>query len=545
MGSNPSHETTLPPTGLPGESTPQAASPGRPLLTPNPLQVTVDLDEGAGVESVIPMTGGTITTETSGGTRFTLTIPEHALLSDQKVQMTPVVSIDGLPLSGGLLAAVDLKPEGLLLFAPATLTIEFQHDISPEEFLGFSYLNEGEELFLYPTQVTGSTVSIQLMHFTGYGGGNSSSQDASSMADYPPSSGEDQAMQAAASAVAKSGGKIPTDEFQKILRDWYRSTVEPNLKAAMTNDSDIEQPITEFLRWARKVALCGLTDKFELEIENGKIWIGKAIQNAIKQTSQRCSSQGNPLEARRLMRLAVMSRWLGEWAGPSSAEYTDKAFNELARCGRFELKFDSIIESEAGCQVNFISQVRATVQLKVPEGIDAFVKFQYKGDGNLEYVDFSPPSGCPEQQNMIMCPAQSTGKTGSRFFVVAATLFNLNYHKEADSQPPNIVVIYDPGKPEETMIVQCPDAAEPAEVFKLMEDLGLGKMRMWPDGYWATHKDEILDMGGGEETYVAQDWDYNGGNLYARKLYQGKRGETKLGISVIEDTTMDLFFKPK
>jgi hypothetical protein len=543
LGAPPTDETPLGATAGPGEPISQSSGPGKPLQTPNPLRVTVALDETTSTESVVLSAGGTVIAEGSDGTKYTLVIPENALLSDQEVRMTPVASIDGLPLSGGLVAAIELRPEGLLLFEPATLTIELPDDVSADSFLGFSFLHSGEELFLYPTEVTSNTIHVQVMHFSGYGGGSGSSQDSLNMDKYPPSSAQNQAQQAAASATSKAGGQIPYDEFEDILRDWYTSSVKPNLKAATTDDSAMEASITEFLRWAVQVARCGLTDKFTVELDNGKIDVSKAIKNAVQKVSQRCSSQSNPAEARRLMRLARMSLLLGEEWAPGSAQQAEKALIEVARCGRFELKFDSIIESEAGCQANFISHVRATVQLKVAEGVEAFLANQYKGEGDLEYVDFSPPSGCPEEEGTIMCPAQSTGKQGSTFQVVGATLFNLNFSEEADSQPPSISVTYSPGNPTETMIVKCPEA-ESVEVFKLMQDLGLGEVRMWRDGYKATHKDETLDLGGGEETYVAQDWDYSGGSLYARKLYQGKRGETELGFSVIEDTTMDLFHKP-
>jgi hypothetical protein len=283
-------------------------------------------------------------------------------------------------------------------------------------------------------------------------------------------------------------------------------------------------------------------DRFASEIENGKISVSKAIKNAIGKVSQRCSSQSDPAEARRLMRIAKMTLLLGEWAGPGSSVQAERALNEVARCARFELQFDSTIETLSGCQTNFISHVRATIQLKVEEGTSAFLEKQFKGEGRLEYLEFTPPSGCPEQEGETMCPAQSTGKSGATFTVVGATLFNLNYSEEADSQPPSISVIYDPGDPKETMIVQCPKA-EPVEVFGLMQEIGLGEVLMWRDGYKATHQSEMADLGG-QSSYVAQDWDYSGGSLYASKSYQGKRGETEVGYEVIEDTTIKLIHKP-
>lgn len=90
------------PSSESGETAEEVVSRGEnPTEVPNPLQVTVRLDGGAQSVSIIPVSGGTISAAGSDSTRFTLSFPEHALLSDQEIRMTPISSIDGLPLSGG------------------------------------------------------------------------------------------------------------------------------------------------------------------------------------------------------------------------------------------------------------------------------------------------------------------------------------------------------------------------------------------------------------------------------------------------------------
>ena len=68
--------------------------------------------------------GGQITATAADGTRFTLVVPPQALLSEVEIKMTPVAQVGLFPLSGDLVAAVQLEPEGLLLWEPASLTIE-------------------------------------------------------------------------------------------------------------------------------------------------------------------------------------------------------------------------------------------------------------------------------------------------------------------------------------------------------------------------------------------------------------------------------------
>src|SRR5207302_3054663 len=67
--------------------------------------------------------GGTVSATARDGTKYTLSVPAHALLADTTVSLTPVVSLRGLARGAKLRGAVQLAPEGLGLVRPATLTI--------------------------------------------------------------------------------------------------------------------------------------------------------------------------------------------------------------------------------------------------------------------------------------------------------------------------------------------------------------------------------------------------------------------------------------
>src|SRR5262245_55541497 len=70
---------------------------------------TTPVEEGAihteaakSVTKSIGTGGGSIFTEASNGVEYTLEIPEGALIKSTKITMTPVTSIEGLGLTGGL-----------------------------------------------------------------------------------------------------------------------------------------------------------------------------------------------------------------------------------------------------------------------------------------------------------------------------------------------------------------------------------------------------------------------------------------------------------
>ena len=99
------------------------------------------------------------------GTKYTLTMPKDALLSAVEVTMTPVDTIAGLPLTKGLVGAVQLEPHGIQLNKPASLTIEPPADAPVAEQTAFLYHQGGHDFHLYPLGPE-RTLTMRLMHFS-------------------------------------------------------------------------------------------------------------------------------------------------------------------------------------------------------------------------------------------------------------------------------------------------------------------------------------------------------------------------------------------
>ncbi len=136
--------------------------------TPNPLTVTAIADSSHAATATIPADGGTLSATGADGTTYTLTVPGGALIQDTDVTMTPVSAISGLPLSGGLQAAVQLQPEGLQLYQLATLTIVPDASVAPDRQMSFAYQGNGSEFHLQPIHL-GSAIVFDRAHFSGYG----------------------------------------------------------------------------------------------------------------------------------------------------------------------------------------------------------------------------------------------------------------------------------------------------------------------------------------------------------------------------------------
>jgi len=97
--------------------------------------------------------GGAVSVTSPDGVSSTLEVPAGALDEEVPITLTPIQSIDGLPLSGGLLGAFRIEPEGLFFDLPAILTIEASDGRAlpgGNQAVGFAFEGEGQEFHLYP-----------------------------------------------------------------------------------------------------------------------------------------------------------------------------------------------------------------------------------------------------------------------------------------------------------------------------------------------------------------------------------------------------------
>ena len=138
-------------------------------LTGNPVTIAPAMDASHQVSANISTAGGTLNLTDAAGNQFSLTIPANAVLSPVMITMTPVTAISGLP-QGTFAAGVELGPDGLELFAPATLTVNLAAPVNSPVPLGWH--GTGSGIYLNPLQPGSKTLTMQLMHFSGAGSSN-------------------------------------------------------------------------------------------------------------------------------------------------------------------------------------------------------------------------------------------------------------------------------------------------------------------------------------------------------------------------------------
>src|SRR5215207_6177500 len=156
-------ERTVPPAA---ESQPRVYLPlltlGSGATTPNdPVAVRFVDDVGRAAHTTIGPQGGTLSATAADGTRFELSVPAEALDFSETITMTPVLRAEKLPLSGGLIGAVNLEPAGLTFYEPATLRIIPAALAPGYETIGFAYNGTGEQFHLHPLTPSAGNMQIQ------------------------------------------------------------------------------------------------------------------------------------------------------------------------------------------------------------------------------------------------------------------------------------------------------------------------------------------------------------------------------------------------
>jgi hypothetical protein len=214
--------------------------------------------------------------------------------------MTEITRMEGLPLSGGLRAAVDLKPEGLIFQTPARLDITAPTALDPAATITFGALADGSQFALRPSFVTNATASQFLRHFSSAGMGEGSAGDSQNQAQgHPPDDPNNSAEQDAASAIQNCridpSCDINSEETKAKLSEIYvrlaDQVVLPGLKTACASASDevVDQALFKWLDWARQITTLGLVADMDGGIASGEL--ANRMRRATAMASQ-CIANG-------------------------------------------------------------------------------------------------------------------------------------------------------------------------------------------------------------------------------------------------------------
>lgn len=362
----------------------------------DPLAVTSTLqDDRAVTETAYPHEAKTISATAADGTTYTLVIPVDALLGQQEITMTPLAAVPDLPLSDGVVAGVQLEPHGLMLLKPAELTIT-----RPAESGGlgplarqtaFLFHEDGADFHLYPMGAPEAsddqnTVRLSLTHFSTPGIGSGSAEDRSSVAERVPNRTLAQAEGAISELLRQerqnqlNGAELNPEVVQQvtaIMDALYDDVISKQMQAAETDATLAAEAIAAGLGWSRQMQLLGDEDN----PRHAEIMarVEKILRNVMNQNWQDCLDHdlSATLDLLRVARTAALMGY--GWQG--------EAMDKLQGCGRFEVRFDSEINTSSSYSGTLQSgstqgmwHTRGTVDTKM---------FEPNNTGPLGWVGFS------------------------------------------------------------------------------------------------------------------------------------------------------------
>jgi hypothetical protein len=196
------------------------------LTAAAPLQ----LDSPKAVTANVGVAGGSLTTTGTDGTRYTLTIPAHALRKDVAITLTPIAALGDLPAGASLAGGAHFGPEGQTFDVPVMLTVALAAAPARRP-LPFTYTGNLQHPRRYPATVSGSTLTFEIVHFSGYGALAASLGDALGFFP-PPSERGDQALQALVDATLLGLEPAVRDAaMRSALQGWLGDFIKPEVAA--------------------------------------------------------------------------------------------------------------------------------------------------------------------------------------------------------------------------------------------------------------------------------------------------------------------------
>ena len=371
-----------------------------------PVTLETTLDTAGAVAKVISAaTGGTLSATGSDGTRYRLSIPGGALLSDETITLVPIASLKGLPLSGGSVAAVHIEPSGLQLLKAATLTIRAQREIPVGEQVAFAYYGGGSDAHHVPLSPDPRRVEMKLLHFSGYGFGQAAPGDPGRQALERASANEARLQSRMAQILdgereRQSKGEKASDlsaELGAAAVEYYDAVLRPLMQIAESDDRMAICCMQRYLGWERSLQLLGIVSddvnaaaadaELQRRRTEGNASATKILANALEKGRERAVKscrEGHDLNAvTKLLSLERQMQLLG--VSNEDDDGGAKAMAELRRCFSFDVEFDSDFDNRVPH-----AQLRHHVQAKVPVdlGADTPQEGAALATAPLEYVQY-------------------------------------------------------------------------------------------------------------------------------------------------------------
>jgi hypothetical protein len=352
------------------------ASPAAAKPHPGPIDATVSVDASRSASAQISAaTGGTIVVTAKNRTKMTLSIPAGALVEDVLVRATPVTKLASRMTRRGLLAGVQLEPEGLQLLKPATVRFARRGKTPKKTDLVFvGSEGDGGDIYRVPPPTrrksgrlvpTGKPV-VSISHFSTVEGFDWSKATLAELdAILRPALGSHNLDQEISRLIAEEAS------IEDILDALYRartSFIAPLLETAAAKLSG--SCSVDSVRYAKQALTTALQVERQIELIGGEADYAPAAATAVLRQvavclTKLCVTLGDPRVGQYFLSLSRQLQILG--FGGDNAIFAALEEN-MRRCGAFEVRIDARVDTTDGEGLNFGHRVAGTAKVS-PGGL--------------------------------------------------------------------------------------------------------------------------------------------------------------------------------
>jgi hypothetical protein len=315
-----------------------------------PVNATVVLAPARTVSTLVtPGAGGTLKVTAPNGTKITVTIPAKAVLEDTRVTAVPVTKLAGKATSSGLLAGVQLQPEGLQLIQPATVRFAGRKPGKGKRLVFVGSQGTGKDVYRLPPPVrirgtgrksrytlTGAPV-VSILHFSTVEAFTWSNATTAELDAINRPAAEINRLSQEASELMRP--PVRWDELNDAFERARKRLVEPALQLAskrLKDDCSVAS-----VRYARNVATTALGFDRQSAIVGIEESSVAAVVGLIAQSAdcllKLCPASGDPRIGPYVVgyerQLAIL--------GVGNDAYFAALEKNLLACGAFELHIDS------------------------------------------------------------------------------------------------------------------------------------------------------------------------------------------------------------
>jgi hypothetical protein len=534
-------------------------------LDPNtePVTATTTVDTSRAVSALIGPGGGTLTATGADGSRYVLEVPADALVFETEITMTPIQSMEGLPLENGLAAGVQLEPEGISFFDFVTLTIEPAEVIPVEQQLPIGSSGDIGALYLPLIDLDPNAIRLRLTHFSSAGLSKGLLSDLEPVRQRLGGDVEARvnSLMAAEIAWARQHGQEGPDldavtHLQKVFRE---HVLDPRMKAAGESCAAARLAMETVAAYGRFRQLYALSDDSEELF--GQL-IPPYARTCIQEEYELCRDEH--IVHRILPVISHMEQLRHRTALTAETDQIMAHAQDLAaKCLRFELEFESTARMESEGTYNE-SEVESKIEIQYEPGSEPPTVSGSSALVNTSYEVSNPAGG----------PCKTTGNRGGGTFEVTQLGFKVVRDGKDDrvGRVDDVLLAYAPGISTETITATCP--GRPA--------LTTPPASIWSNIYMAAHTSELgaeeqmriaeegqppaipqlsveqmqsmmqsgappTGLGAGEagpgSTYTTKVWQVKGGELFAEKEWD--LAVSSGGASLTEEGTFRLYHRPE